>query len=223
MAADFRPSRRRRRAAWATGLSLVLHVLALTGMVVGLKVAKPPPEDRAIELTLLAPPQLERTPRPVERSPERAAAAPVLKPHAPPQVSPAAPVTALPETPAPPAAPKRDYGPKVETGPDDYALSGKMGCDDPLGMKLTPAQRQICAGKLGRLAQDAKPLDNIPEGKRRDFDRTARCQDNRRARNVPQMNPATGASAPDNPNPSNINPYYGANVGIGRGDGGLCP
>lgn len=223
MAADFRPSRKRRRAAWATALSVVLHVLALTGMVVGLKVVEPPPEERAMELTLVRPLEPVRTPRPVERSPERAAVAPALKPRRPPQVSPSAPAAALPETPAPPAAPKRDYGPKVESGPDDYALSGKMGCDDPLGMKLTPAQRQACAGKLGRLVQGMKPLDNIPERARRDFDRTASCQENRRARNVPQMNPAAGAEPSANPNPSNINPYYGANVGIGKGDGGPCP
>ena len=113
MAADFRPTSRRRRAAWASGLSLVLHVLALTGMVVGLKVVQPPPEERAMELTLVRPlPELERTPTPVERAPERAVA-PILKPHLPPQIAPTAPVAALPQTPAPPTPPKRLNGAAV--------------------------------------------------------------------------------------------------------------
>jgi hypothetical protein len=223
MAADFRPSRRRRRAAWASGLSLILHALALTGMVVGLKVAKPPPEDRAIELQLIPPPQLQRTPKPVAQAPERAEAAPILKPHLPPQIAPSAPVAALPEAPTPaPAAPKRDYGPK-EVGPDDYALSGKMGCDDPLGMKLTPAQRLVCAGKLGRLAKDAKPLDNIPESKRREYDAVARHQEACRQREVPLLNPDTNPNATRNPNPSSINPYYGAGTGMAPSGGGFCP
>src|SRR3954469_23632488 len=72
---------KRKRAAWATGLSLALHVLMLAGMVLGLKVAKPPPEGRAIELTLVQP--LERVPAPAQPAPPqaRAAAPPPLRPH----------------------------------------------------------------------------------------------------------------------------------------------
>jgi hypothetical protein len=165
-------SGKHRRTAWATGLSLVLHVVILTGMVIGLRVATAPPEERAIALQLIPrPPELQPRSEPVQRAPERStnAAAP-LRPHLTPQPPPEASAVTLPEaaTPAPnPGARLRGLLP---------SLSGRLGCDDAQASRLTPEQRQACANTLARLAQEARPLNiYIPEGKKVDYDRYVHC------------------------------------------------
>jgi hypothetical protein len=164
-----------RRAAWATGVSLVLHVLALTGMVLGLRVVAPPPEDRALEVRLV--PALEKPqprPAPVQRSPERANAAAPLRPHLSQLPSSETSAVTLPETPSPAPAPQADTGPKGLLP----GLSGRLGCDDSLTFHLTPEQRQACDNNLARLAQEAKPLaPNIPDQKQAQYDTHVRCRD----------------------------------------------
>ena len=172
-------SGKHRRAAWATGLSLVLHVLALSGMAFGLRVIAPPPEDRAIELSLV--PAFEPPPRPapVRQPPARPKVAPPLRPRPAPQSTPEAPVAAPPETPAPPAPPARVYGP--EAGPKGGigpSLSGRLGCDEPLTYHLTEAQRQVCSNNMARLGREAKAFDlNISADKRAEYDRSVHCKD----------------------------------------------
>ena len=178
-------SGRHRRTAWATGLSLVLHGLALTGMVLGLRVVAPPPEDRAMELRLI--PAFEPQPRPevAHRRPERSNATPSLRPRPTPQPSSEAPVAALPETPAPAPAPIADAGPKGLLP----SLSGRLGCDDSVAARLTPEQRQVCANNLARLTLEARPLGlNIPEQKKADYDRYVRCGETYRHAGVPSLN-----------------------------------
>jgi hypothetical protein len=57
-----------KRTAWAIALSLALHVLALTGMVIGLKMVSAPPEGRTMELRLIAVPEFKMEPQPSRRS-----------------------------------------------------------------------------------------------------------------------------------------------------------
>ena len=166
-------SGKHRRAAWATGLSLVLHGLVLTGMVLGLKVARPPPENPAIELRLIPAPEPRPRPEPAHRSPERSSAAAPLRPHLAPRPSSEASVPALPEAPAPGPAPSPGAGSRGLLP----SLSGRLGCDDPHASRLTPEQRQACANALARLAREARPLNIfIPEGKQIDYDRYVHCQ-----------------------------------------------
>ena len=176
---------RHRRTAWATGLSLVVHALALTGMVLGLKIVTPPPGDRAMEVRLM--PAFAPQPRqePAHRRPERSNAAPSVRPHLAPQSSSGSPITALPETPAPAPAPNPEAGPKGLLP----SLSGRLGCGDSVAARLTPEQRQTCANNLARLAQEARPLGlNIPEQKKADYDRYVRCGETYRHAGVPSMN-----------------------------------
>ena len=171
-------SRRPRRAALATGLSLILHVAALTGMVIGLKVARPPPDSRTVELELIPAPPLR--PEPAHKPAERGHVALPLRPHQTPAPSPDTPIAALPETPNSAPAPKTEAGPQSAAGFKGLSpsLSGRTGCDDALGFHMTPAQRQVCADKLARLAQNAQSLDiNIPNQQRSAYDRYSRCRD----------------------------------------------
>jgi hypothetical protein len=163
-----------RRAAWATGVSLVLHVLVLTGMVIGLKVARPPPENQPIDVQLIPPPELQPRPQPARRAPERSTtSATPLRPHLTPQPPPEVPVLALPGTPAPAPAPAFGSGSKGLLP----SLSGRLGCDDAQAVHLTREQHQACVSNLARLAQEAKPLNiYIPEGKQIDYDRYVHCQ-----------------------------------------------
>jgi hypothetical protein len=170
--------RKRRRAAWATGVSLGLHALFLAAMVLGLRVAVPPPEERALEVRLvpaLQPPPPPR-PEPVRPPPppERPAVGPSPRPRPTPLPSVPVPTVPLPEA-APPASP-----PKVEFGPSGVlpSLSGRLGCDDPLTYHLTPEQRTVCDNRLARIAREAKPLDlNISAEAKAEFDRRTRCHD----------------------------------------------
>jgi hypothetical protein len=216
-------SRARGRAAWAAALSLVLHVLILTGMVIGLKVLKPPAEERAVELQLIRPFERQPPPEPVPQPARKAITAPTVRARITPQPSPeGAPPAAEPAAPppAPPAAKPQVAGPPE--GGVKPSVSGRMGCDDPLGIHLNDQQYQSCANNLAKLGRDAKPLDlNISASKKREYDRVARHQEACREKDVPQMNPDTNPKAPRNPNPSSINPYYGA--GAGMGQGGSCP
>jgi hypothetical protein len=171
--------RNHRRAAWAIGLSLVLHVLTLSGMVFGLKVLKLPVEDRAIELSLVPAfqPQPRAKPEPVRPPPARPAVAQPLRPRAAPQPPPESPVPAPPQAPAAPAPPARVYGP--DPGPKGVgpSLSGRLGCDDPLTYHLTEAQTQVCANNLAKIGREAKSFDlNIPADKRAEYDRSVHCK-----------------------------------------------
>ena len=166
--------KRTRRAAWATGLSLVLHVLALSGMAFGLRVIAPPVEDHAIELSLVPEFTPPPRPQPARQAPARPNVAPSLRP----QSTPEAPAAAPPETPAPAPAPARVYGP--EAGPKGVgpSLSGRLGCDEPLTYHLTEAQRQVCSNNMARLGREAKAFDlNIPADKRAEYDRSVHCKD----------------------------------------------
>jgi len=169
---------RHRRAAWATGLSLVLHVLALTGMVVGLKLTTPPPEDRAIELRLIPPLKLQPRPQPARLQPERASPAPALRPRPTSSPPPDVPVLALPETAAPVAPPDAGAGPGLGPKGLSPSLSGRLGCDNPLGARLTPEQRQACEDNLARETLKAPQFGlNIPDDKKAQYDTHVRCRD----------------------------------------------
>ena len=187
--------KKHRRAAWAIGLSLVLHGLVLTSMVVGLKVLRPLPESRAVEVELVPAPELQSRPAPPLGPPERARNTPPLRPRPTPRPSPEAPVAAPPETPAP--AP-RVYGPLPE-GPKGMApsLSGRMGCDDVLGFHVNSAQRQACADNLAKLGREAKPFElDIPDDKKAEYDRHVRC--NRDYTERPGIAPMTEYDADGN-------------------------
>ena len=165
--------RKRRRTAWATGLSLVLHVLFLGGMVLGVRVVTPPEGDRPMEVRLIAPP--ERPPRPqlLRQAPEpRPTALAPLHPHLAPSPSlsvPTGPVVDAAPTPAPS---KPVYGPQGM----QPSLSGRLGCDDPLTFHLTPEQRQTCYNHMAELLKEAKPLGlNISDRKKGDYDRAVHC------------------------------------------------
>jgi hypothetical protein len=170
--------RRRRRAAWATGLSLILHALFLAGMVLGLRVVTPPPEDRAMEVRLMPPSRTPPRPASVRLppAPERPKASPPTRPHLTP--SPSASVATLvpPQAaaPAPTPAPRPQYGPDVM----QPSLSGRLGCDDPLNYHLTPEQRQLCDNHMARLGREAKRLvPDISDANKADYDRRVRCHD----------------------------------------------
>lgn len=214
-------SGKHRRAAWASGLSLVVHVLVLTGMVVGLKVATPPPEERPIELRLIRPFEPQPRPAPSVRIPERVNTAPALRPRATPQPAPTVPTVTLPVAPAP--APKAPEAAPKTYGPEDRRASGpsgKLGCDNPLNIRLTVEQQQACANNQARLTRDAKPLDLIPADKKAEYDHYEACR-NYRHSGVPGKNWSNPKDdgLPDG-RPSNIDPSYGRNPGIGPGVSG---
>ncbi len=179
---------RRKQTAWATGLSLVLHVLVLTGMVLGLKVVTPPPEERAMEVRLLQPPPLPEVAARPPATPQEAQASPVLKPHVTPRPAPSVPGVALPEVKAPPAPPApllQPYGP-VQSGGLKPGLSGRMGCDAPLGFKLDEAQKQACANNMAERAREAGSLGfAMNAAKERRFDRNANCRQAMHAAGIP--------------------------------------
>jgi len=176
--------RNRKRAAWATGLSLILHVVMLTGMVVGLKVVLPPPEERAMEVSLVSPltppPRRPPPPPPPSPAPPRPAPAPPLRPHLTPQPQAPAPGVAAPPAPpaAPPSAPPaRVYGPPADGVKP--SLSGRVGCDDdPLRRKeLSESQKQACANNLAELTRNAKPLGfTMSDLKEKEFDKGVACR-----------------------------------------------
>ena len=143
-------------------------------MVLGLRAAAPPPETRPVEIQLL-PPLEARTPvpQPVPQS-GRQAQRPALKPHVSPAPAiPLAPLT-LPEVPKA-AAPAPEVAGPVDKGLKP-GLSGRLGCDDPLGFHLTEAQLAVCQNNLGATARTARPLDlNISDANRQAYDRTVRC------------------------------------------------
>lgn len=196
--------RRRERRAWATGLSLVLHVLMLAGMVLGLKVVQPPPEDRALELSLVRP--LERIPVPVTPRPAappqtvRAAPPPVSPRLAPQQPAASVPGVAAPEVKAPPQPAPRVYGPGVEENGVKPSLSGRLGCDDdPLGRKaLNPEQKQACANNLVARAKAAPPILDIPAAKLAEYERNAACKRAYTQQGIPRSASSTAASVADN-------------------------
>ena len=211
---------RQRRAAWATGLSLVLHVLALTGMVVGLRIEGPPPEDRAVELQLIPPSKTTPRPQPAHRQPERGGPATFLGPHPTPTPPPEAPVLALPAAPAP--GPQPEAGPGIGLRGLSPSLSGRLGCDSPLGRPLTSEQRQACYDNLARRTRQAPQLAlNIPADKKAAYDRYACRHEYIRRPKVPSMNPAASQSEPAMPVVSNVNPYYGQDPGV-NDDPGPC-
>jgi hypothetical protein len=167
-------SGRPRRTAWAIGLSLVVHVAALTGMVMGLKAPVRPPQSRALELVLS--PRLRPEP---PRPPAHGNAA-SQRARSPPPPSPRDSVTAPPAAPAPAPAATTDADRQSDGRPRGFSpsLSGRMGCDDALGLHLTPAQHQTCIDNSARLARQAAPLGvNIPNQQRSAYDRYERCRD----------------------------------------------
>jgi len=162
--------RRRRRTACAIGLSLVLHVLALTSMVIGLKVLSPPSEGRAVELRLVTLPEVMPRLETVRRAAPRSAA-PSLRQRPAPQPAPEALAAAPSQTPAS-AASAEAGGKGLLPG-----LWGRMGCDDPAAFRLTPEQRQACLGALAQRAATARPLGlNLSDQKKTAFDRYEHCR-----------------------------------------------
>lgn len=137
-------SRKHQQAVWATGLSLVLHVLVLTGMVLGLKTLAPRPENRAIELRLIPAPQSQFRPEPSRRQRERSNATLRLRPRLTQQPSSEDAITALPGTPMPTPAPNPDAGPKGLLP----SLSGRLGCADPAAYRLSREERAACDQRL---------------------------------------------------------------------------
>ncbi|MEI9891576.1 MAG: hypothetical protein WDN45_14730 [Caulobacteraceae bacterium] len=194
---------KRQRTAWATALSLVLHVLMLAGMVLGLKVVQPPPEGRALEFTLVRPIERVRVPASPTPAPPQAIRAPPpqLHPHVTPQppVAPA-PGVALPEarTPAPAPTP-RVYGPLAEGGVKP-SLSGRMGCDDdPLRRRqLDEDQKQTCANNLTARAKAAPPLSLIPDDKLAEYERNTACRRNYTKQAIPRLTDQTNTSVAEN-------------------------
>jgi hypothetical protein len=167
----------------------MLHALFLTGMVVGLKVLRPPPEDRAMELRLIPAP--ERPPRPefARRRPERLNPTLPRQPRLSPQPASETSVAALPQTPAPGPGPAP--GPTFDAGSQGLmpGLSGRLGCED---RRLTPEQRQVCANNLAQRVQDTERLGlNIPDQKKAAYDLHVFCRDNYRKAGVPSMNQYT--------------------------------
>jgi hypothetical protein len=218
-------SGRHRRSAEAAILSLVLHGLVLTGMVLGLRVLAPPPEGRAIELRLVPAPELRIHLQPAHRRPERTnVAAPVQRRRAPPLPTEAA-IPALPDTPAPTLTPRPGIGAQAD-GASQGLLPGfreRVGCNDPGVFHLTTEQRRACADDLARLARDARPLAlDIPIRKQADYDRYERCLYLKRTAAVPSLDPndpSSGAVVTSMP-PSNVNPTFHTNVGMGSPE---CP
>jgi hypothetical protein len=211
-------SGRHRRSAWAAVLSLVLHGLALTGMVVGLRVLAPPPETRALELRLVFAPVLRTRPEPAHRPPERANVAAPLKLSRAPQPPTEAPVPALPDTPTP--TPSRPGIGAQADGASHGLLPGfreRVGCNDPGAFHLTAEQRQACADDLARLARDARLLAlNIPERKKTAYDRYERCLYLKQTAAVPSLDPNDPSSGADVTGPpSNVNPTFHTNAGMG--------
>ena len=198
---SFAAPKRHRKTAWATGLSLVLHVLALSGMALGLKVLAPPPEDRAIALRLIPQSEFQLRPESVRRPPERSAIAAPARPRPTARSSPEAPVGAAPKAPEPGAREEAQAaaGPKALLP----SLSGRLGCDDSLGARLTADQRQACADNLARLGRQATPFPlDIPERKQAAYDLHVYCREAYRQAGIPPMTeyhtdgaPVTGPEA----------------------------
>jgi hypothetical protein len=207
-------SRKHRRTGWATGLSLVLHGLALTGMAAGLRALTPPPEPRALELRLVPPPELRRLPQPARKAQDRADGAAPRPGRPTPHPPPEAPGAAMPETPAP--AP--DRGSQAAAGakgllPDFRA---RLGCDDPVAFRLTTEERRACAESLGRLAQAAKPLAlDIPDRKRAEYDKYVRCLRLQQSVPVPSLDPNDPSSG------AKVSPG-GVVLNLGLGDPAGC-
>lgn len=177
---------KRERTAWATGLSLALHVLMLSGMALGLKVIVLPPEERAMEVSLVPPPPVPEL-APSRPSQPQAQAAPALKPHVTPRPAPSSvPGVTLPEAKAPSAPPAETYGPVQSPGSLRPGLSGRMGCDDPLGFKLNEEQKQACANNMAARAREAGSLGFAMNArKEKDFDRNAYCRQAMRTAGIP--------------------------------------
>jgi hypothetical protein len=192
---------RRKRTAWAAGLSAVLHVLMLTGMVVGLKVVKPPPEGEALELTLIRP--LRPPPKlpPPAPEPQTTRIGPQARPRPAPAPPPGVPTVALPPAPAAPPVAPRVYGPAVPEPGVRPSLSGRMGCDeDPLARKeYTEGQKQTCANNLTARAKAAPQLPlNISGGKLAEYERNARCHQAYGKQGIPSLHDDTDASVAPN-------------------------
>jgi hypothetical protein len=178
---------RRRRAAWAAGLSLLLHVLALTGMVVGLKVLAPPPEGRTVELRLVAPLELQPRPEPMRRAPARRAAAALLPQR--PTVQPPSenPLPAAPETPAAQTSP----GLQADAGAKGLlpGFRGVLGCHDA-AFRLSRDERRACADYLAHASRNAPQLAlDIPARKLAEYDKYERCLKLQQTAPVPSLNP----------------------------------
>jgi hypothetical protein len=180
-------SRRRRRAAWAAGLSLVLHALALTGMVVGLAVLKPPPEHRAVDVRLFPAFEPQPRPEPFHRSPPHGDAAAPSPRRADVQAPPESPSAAEPEA----SAPQSDIG--AQAGAESKGMApgfrGLLGCNDS-AIRLTTEERRGCAQSLGRLARNGPQLAlNISARKKAEYDKYERCLKLQQTAAVPSLDP----------------------------------
>ena len=171
------PKRHRKRAAGASAVSLILHVLFLAAMVAGLRVVAPPVEDRPIEISLLRPAPIDPVTRPTpapSRTPERVAPGPVVRPR--PVLAAPSPAT-IPQAPAP-SAPDA-VNPGDIGGPQGLlpSLTARAGCDDPLSFHLNDQQRAACDQKLAERAHAAEPLAlNFAKAKLAEFERQERCK-----------------------------------------------
>jgi hypothetical protein len=71
------------------------------------------------------------------------------------------------------------------------SLSGRLGCEDPLNIHLTPEQQTTCYNHMAQLLREAKPLGlNISDKKKADYDRYVHCGDVYRHAGVPGSNAA---------------------------------
>lgn len=217
-------ARTNRGTGGAAALSLGLHALALTAMVLGLKATAPLQEGRAVEARLIRRPEPQPPPEPAVHTPGRANPAfstrlPRALPQPPPEATPVAPPPSAAPAPGPQSTP--------EAVPKDLApaLRGLLGCEESLRLSLSTEQRQACADRAARQAQTTRPLGpHIPDGKKAEYDRYANCRAKFRERGMPSMNPAANPSSPTNPSPSSINPSYGLNPGVAPAPDWLgCP
>jgi hypothetical protein len=167
--------------AWAVALAACGHVMAL--MWLGWRVprlAVPPSEDRraAIEVTLVRPPVPARA-RPRAEASRPAPSAPSAR----------APIPLVPAPAAPPeqSAPVESPQAQAQASPEGQdlaaphpgllpSLSGRLGCDDPPGQRLTSEQRQTCYNNAARLAEETRPLaHDIPADKQAAYDHYVFC------------------------------------------------
>jgi hypothetical protein len=185
---------RARRTVTVAVASALIHLLLISGLVIGVPRLGPPRtvDQPAIQVSL-EPPPAQPPPEPLKAESSRAARA-----RSPSSVHRALPVPGLPPpsavitapAPQPPPttpAPPVGSGEGAEMGNVVRALRGSVGCSDPDAVGLTPAEREACRKRFHAGLEDAKPLLGLTAEKRARFDHASRCQDTYRAYRAAQM------------------------------------
>lgn len=156
------PSRRRngrgRPRGAAVALSLIIHLVLLTGLGLGVRRALDYPAAPIVLVRLIPTPAAPLTHRPTNKTPARAASrTPAERP------VPAKPLaTAAPEPPAitaPPAAPSPS---QADTADLTEALRGAVGCAHADLMRLSPAERERCARRLAAIRDSSSEFAEAP-------------------------------------------------------------